>query len=185
MQKRSAYLITFLFFALLLAGCANSNNKNTQSEQSDNSSCDNNERTIAFEKPTTEILTAEIDTDGGVLQAKDDNGQWVAINIPPGSVEQKTKISLDFKKSTYEVKSGVKSPLSFTISPDISFNQPVRATIVYDKKYSCENISVVVPYLIDNDNTLSAAQLIGLYKNQNIFTMDTFHGGTYSWVYVE
>ena len=182
MQKRNFYLITFLIFVLFLTGCVNSNNKNAQL---DNSSCDNNERIIAFENPTTEILNAEIDTDGSVLQAKDDNGQWVIVNIPQGAVKQKTKIDLNLEKSTYKIRSGVKSSLSFSISPDISFDQPVRITIVYDKKYSCDKITVIVPYLINEDNSLSAAQLVGLYKNQNIFTMDTFHGGTYSWVYVE
>ena len=182
MKKRRTYQILFLFFLLLLAGCANSsNNKNALSN---NSNCDN-EKIIAFEIPVNEILSAEIDANGGVLRGKDDAGQWVVVNIPPSAVKQKTKIILSLEKSTYKVRSGVKSSLSFSITPDISFNQPVRATIVYDKKYSCDKILTVVPYLIKEDNSLSAAQLVGLYKNQNIFTMDTFHGGTYSWVYVE
>lgn len=182
MQKRNVYLIIFLFFTLLFTGCANSNNN--KNAQSDNSSCDD-DRNFAFVKPTSEILTADIDTNGGVLQAKDDDGQWIVINIPPNSLKQKTKINLSLKKSTYKVRSGIGSPLSFTISPDISFDQPIRATIVYDKKYSCDKILTLVPYLVKEDNTLDATQLVGLYKNQNIFTMDTFHGGTYSWIYVE
>ncbi len=182
MQKRIAYLIFFLFFVLLLAGYANSiNNKKAQSN---NSSCDN-EKTIAFETPANEILSAEIDVNGGVLRGKDNAGQWIVINIPPGAVKQKTKINLSLEKSAYQVRSGVKSPLSFSITPDIIFDRPVRATIVYDKKFSCDKISTIVPYLIKEDGSLSAAQIVGLYKNQNIFTMDTFHGGTYSWVYVK
>jgi hypothetical protein len=182
MQKRNLYLITFLFFTLFLSGCDNlSNNKNAQSN---NTNCDD-ESAIIFEKPTREILTAEINSNGGVLQAKDDNGQWVVVDIPSGAVKQKTKISLSLKESDYQIRSGVRSPLSFTVLPDISFDQPIRATVIYDTKYSCDKIITIVPYLIKEDNTLSVAQLFGLYKNQNIFTMDTFHGGTYSWVYVE
>lgn len=180
MQRKYIYLISFLFFVLFLAGCAKPDNKKAQSN---NLSCENDKRSIVFEKPTSEILTAEIDTEGGVLQTKDDNEQWVIINIPPGAVKQKTKINLKLEKSSYEVRSGVKSSLNFTVFPDISFDQPVRATVVYDKKYSCDKFTVIVPYLVEENNSLSPAQLIGLYKNQNIFTMETFHGGTYSWIY--
>lgn len=180
MKKSKVYLIVLLFIILLFAGYVYLNNRNTQS---DNLSCDD-DRTIAFEEPTTEILTSEIDINGGVLQAKDDDGQWVVINIPPGAVKQKTKINLNVEKNTYEFGSGIKSSIVFTISPAMSFEEPVLATIVYDKKYSCDQILAIVPYLIKDDNLYRPAQLVGLYKNQNIFTMTTTSSGTYTWVYL-
>ncbi len=53
------------------------------------------------------------------------------------------------------------------------------------KKYSCDKIKTIVPYLIEKNNKLKPAQLTGLYKTHNVFTMGTFHGGSYSWVYGE
>lgn len=151
--------------------------------KSNNAPTCNNQELITFETPKNEILSAEIDSSGGILQATDNNGQWIIVTIPPGAIKQKTKINLNLKESNYKINSGLKSPLSFSITPDIAFDQPIKATILYDKKYSCDKISVVIPYFIDQNNSLSPAQLIGLYKNQNILMMDTFHGGTYSWVY--
>lgn len=182
MQKKlSKFLILIPALVLILAGCAKQS-INDRNGQTSVKKCDD-ERRIDFELPATEIFSAEIDANGGVLQGEDSSGQWVIINIPSGAVKQRTKIDLTFEKSAYQAKSGIKSPLTFKITPDISFEQPVRITVLYEKKYSCDKIIVITPYLIEADNTLRPAQLVGLYKNQNIFTMDTFHGGAYSWIY--
>jgi hypothetical protein len=182
-MSKKYLLVICLFFVITITGCTKQS-VNNGSEQSSVQKCDD-ERKIDFVLPVTEILSVEIDTNGGILQGKDSSGQWVIINIPAGAVKQKTKIDLTFEKSTYQVRAGIKSPFIFKITPDIFFEQSISITVLYEKKYSCNKITVVVPYLVEEDNALRPAQLTGLYKNQNIFTMDTFHGGTYSWVYVE
>jgi len=179
MKKIIIYFLYFCFF--LLSGCENSNNKKIQFNDSN---CEN-KKFIDFELPKNEILSKEININGGILQGKDNNGQWIILNIPPKSINKNKKINLNIKKSDYKIKSGIKSNISFSINPNIYFNKPIRITVIYDKKYNCKKISTIVPYLINKDKTLKAAQLVDLDKNQNIFTMDTFQSGTYSWVYIE
>ena len=64
------------------------------------------------------------------------------------------------------------------------------------KRFLIVLLFLLIPFSIptsilaeDSTSTISATPNytchFQVYKNQNIFTMDTFHGGTYSWVYVE
>jgi len=122
-----------------------------------------------------EIVTSTIGSAGGVLENADKS---IVVTIPPAALTQTTTLTLSFKRSDYAVAAGVGSPVTFTISPDVNFNSAVSMKVKYDPSYQ-----LPVPYLIDNQNKLHVADLGNLDKQNYYFTMSTFHGGDYSWIY--
>ncbi len=123
-------LIIMVGVGIFLLQKQNINNKNI----SNNTSGCVEKRKIDFKLPEGEILSADIGVEGGVLQGKDDFGQWVTINIPKGALNKTTKIDLTFEEGLHEVKSGIKSSLTFRITPDIGFKQPLSIIVLYEKK---------------------------------------------------
>ena len=101
------------------------------------------------------------------------------VTIPP--LKQDVEFTLSFKKSNFEVKSGVGSPVTISINPDLNLIDsptPINIKVKYDAKYN-----LPVPYLIDEKNQLQAVDIGSLDKENHYFTMFTFHGGDYSWIY--
>lgn len=162
----------------------NINNTHLQSIPVRKEPSQNSNKLTDPQKPKAQIMSAEIDINGGILQGKDHRGQWIVVNIPPGALRQSTKLDLTLEESSYKVISGTKSPLVFKIMPDISFEEPLDITIFYEKKYDSDQIRTIVPYLVKEDEKLASATLKNISKDKNIFQMITFHGGRYSWVYV-
>ena len=122
-----------------------------------------------------EIVTSTIGSAGGVIKNSDDS---IMVIIPPAALSQSTTLTLSFRRSDYAVKAGVGSPVTFTIYPDIGLNSAVNIKIKYDPLYQ-----LPIPYLINSQNKLEVADLRNIDKEDNSFTMVTFHGGSYSWIY--
>lgn len=124
-----------------------------------------------------EVIKNKIGINGGVLQNADKS---VIVTIPP--LKQETEFTLSFKKSNFEVKSGIGSPVTISINPDINLmDSPtpiINIKVKYDAKYN-----LPVPYLIDEKNKLHSVDVGGLDKENHYFTVYTFHGGDYSWIY--
>ena len=123
-----------------------------------------------------EVIKNTISINGGVLQNADKS---VVVTIPP--LKQDVEFTLSFKKSNFEVKSGVGSPVTISINPDLNLIDsptPINIKVKYDAKYN-----LPVPYLIDEKNQLQAVDIGSLDKENHYFTMFTFHGGDYSWIY--
>ena len=123
-----------------------------------------------------EVIKSKIGINGGVLQNADKS---VIATIPP--LKQATEFTLSFKKSNFEVRSGIGSPVTISLYPDISLIDsptPISIKVKYDAKYD-----LPVPYLIDEKNKLHLVNMGNLDKENNYFTMLTFHGGDYSWIY--
>ncbi|MFH1232439.1 MAG: hypothetical protein V1651_01065 [Patescibacteria group bacterium] len=123
-----------------------------------------------------EVIKNKIGTNGGIMQNAEKS---IIVTIPP--LKQETEFTLSFKKSNFEVRSGLGSPVTINISPDINLMDsptPISIKVKYDAKYN-----LPVPYLIDEKNKLHAVDIGGLDKENHYFTMYTFHGGDYSWIY--
>lgn len=123
-----------------------------------------------------EIIKRKIGTSGGILENKEKS---IIITFPP--LNQETEITLSFKKSNFEVKAGVGSPITINISPNInlpSSSVPIIIKVKYDGRYD-----LPIPYLIDEKNKLHLVNLGEIDAKNNYFTILTFHGGNYSWIY--
>ncbi len=131
-----------------------------------------------------EIIKARISSKGGVLQNADGS---VIVTIPPLSKD--IDFTISFKRSDYKVSSGTASPVTIKIYPDVDLMAigvssasspiPIEIKAKYDKQYN-----LMVPYLIHGKGRLSAVDLGSIDRKNNSFTMQTFHGGDYSWIYV-
>ena len=125
-----------------------------------------------------EIIKEKIGINGGILQNAEKS---VIVIIPP--LKQETELTLSFKKSNFEVKSGVGSPITINISPDINLTDssiPITIKAKYDAQYD-----LPIPYLIDENNNLHIVTIGEIDRENHYFTMLTFHGGNYSWIYAE
>ena len=122
-----------------------------------------------------EIVTSTMGSAGGILE---NSNKSIIVTIPPAALTQTTTLTLSFKRSDYAVAAGIGSPITFTIDPDVNFNSAISVKIKYDPSYQ-----LPVPYLIDDQNKLHAVDLGNLDKQNYSFTMGTFHGGDYSWIY--
>ena len=125
-----------------------------------------------------EIIKKTIGTKGGVLENSDKS---VIVTIPP--LKQDTEITLGFKRSGFVVRAGVGSPITISLSPNISLvdsKTPISIKVKYSSDYN-----LPVPYLVDNNNKLQSVDLGNLDKQDHYFTILTFHGGDYSWVYAD
>jgi hypothetical protein len=120
-----------------------------------------------------EIIKGKVGLNGGVLQNSDKS---VIVTIP--SLKQETEFTLSFKKSDFEVTSGVRAPIIISISPDLKLAKPISIKVKYDSRYK-----LLTPYLIDQNNKLRPVDIEELNKINYYFTMSTFHGGSYSWIY--
>ncbi len=124
----------------------------------------------------SEVIKEKVGVNGGILQNSDKS---VIVIIP--SLKKETEFTLSFKKSDFEVRSGVGSPVTIIISPDINLidsPKPISIKVKYDSQYN-----LPVPYLIDENNKLHTVDIGELDKVNHYFTMYTFHGGNYSWIY--
>jgi hypothetical protein len=125
-----------------------------------------------------EIVTGSIGKEGGTLTNR---GGTISAIIPP--LQKASEISLSFKKSSYEVVSGERSPITVNISPENFLDKesiiPIKIIVKLGGQYA-----LPVPYLIDEKNKLHLAQLTQVDREKNIFTIETFRGGDFSWVYV-
>ncbi|MBI5872617.1 MAG: hypothetical protein HZB36_00520 [Candidatus Omnitrophica bacterium] len=124
----------------------------------------------------SEVIKNKIGINGGIMQNAEKS---VIVTIPP--LKQETEFTLSFKKSNFEVKSGIGSPVTISIYPDINLMDsptPINIKVKYDAKYN-----LPVPYLIDEKNKLHVVDIGGLDKENHYLTMYTFHGGDYSWIY--
>jgi len=125
-----------------------------------------------------EIIKEKIGVNGGILQNAEKS---VIVTIPP--LKQETEFTLSFKKSNFEVKSGMGSPITINISPDINLidsSIPITIKAKYDAQYD-----LPVPYLIDENNNLHIVNTGKIDRENHYFIMLTFHGGNYSWIYAE
>lgn len=123
-----------------------------------------------------EIIKEKIGVNGGILQNAE---KTVIVTIPP--LKKETEFTLSFKRSDFEVRSGIGSPVTISIYPDINLMDsptPINIKVKYDAKYNFP-----VPYLINKKNKLRSVDLIENDKKNHYFTMNTFHGGNYSWIY--
>ncbi len=130
-----------------------------------------------------EVLTAAVGRQGVVLKNKDGS---VVVTIPP--LTKDTQISVSFKQSDYKVSSGVRAPMTIVISPDVDIMslyagdantvKPITINAAFDAIYN-----LPVPYLINTNGRLSAANIDSLDNIAHRFVISTFHGGNYSWVY--
>jgi len=123
-----------------------------------------------------EVIKSKVGIKGGIIKNADET---VMVIIP--SLKAEREITLSFKKSNFKVNDGIGSPVTICLSPDINLMpspHPIKIKVKYDTKY------LPVPYFIDDKNKLHVAQLMGMDKETHYFTIDTFHGGDYSWVYV-
>lgn len=123
-----------------------------------------------------EIIKSKIGIAGGIIQNAEKS---VIVTVPP--LKQETEFILSFKKSDFEVKSGIGSPVTISVYPDINLMDsptPITIKVKYDARYN-----LPVPYLIDENNKLHVVDLKGIDKENHYFTMYTFHGGDYSWIY--
>jgi len=123
-----------------------------------------------------EVVKEKIGVNGGILQNADKS---VVVTIPP--LQEETEFTLSFKKSDFEVKSGVGSPITINISPDINLTDsvtPIKIKIKYDAKYN-----LPVGYLVDKNNKLQSVDIGELDKEKHYFALYTLHGGDYSWIY--
>lgn len=123
-----------------------------------------------------EVIKSKISINGGVIQNADKS---VIVTIPP--LKQETEFTLSFEKSNFEVRSGVGSPKTISISPDINLMDsptPIKIKVKYDAGYN-----LPMPYLIDEKNQLQAVDIGDFDEANHYFTMFTFHGGDYSWIY--
>ena len=124
----------------------------------------------------SEVVRMKIGTNGGILQNTEKS---VIVTIPP--LQQETEFTLSFKKSDFEVRSGVGSPVTIGIDPDIDIMRshvPINIKVMYDARYD-----LPVPYLIDKENKLHLVGIGKMDRENHDFTMYTFHGGDYSWIY--
>ena len=141
------------------------------------------DRTINTGFDYNEIVKVIISVNGGVLQNVDGS---VIVTIPP--LKQDTEFTLSFSKSNYSVSSGIESPVTINISPDVDITSieaagtnpllPITIQANFDPQYN-----LPVPYLINLQGKLQSVTLGRLDNTKHYFTMDTFHGGNYSWVY--
>jgi hypothetical protein len=60
---------------------------------------------------------------------------------------------------------------------------PIKIRVKYDDKIDIPTPYIPVPYFIDEKNKLDVAQLSELDQENHYFTIDTFRGGDYSWIY--
>lgn len=123
-----------------------------------------------------EIVKEKIGVNGGILQNADKS---VIVTIPP--LKQNIELTLSFKKSNFEAKSGIRSPITISIYPDINTTDtstPIEIRVKYNSQYD-----LPVPYLIDGNNNLHLANIGNFDKQNHYFTMLTFHSGNYSWIY--
>lgn len=124
----------------------------------------------------SEVIKNKIGINGGVIQNAEKS---VIVTIPP--LKQEMEFTLSFKKSNFEVKSGIGSPVTISIYPDINLMDlptPINIKVKYDARYN-----LPVPYLIDEKNSLHAVDIGGMDRENHYFTIYTFHGGDYSWIY--
>lgn len=124
-----------------------------------------------------EIIKSKIGVNGGILQNSEKS---IIVSIPP--LKKETELTLSFKKSNYAVRSGVGSPITINILPDINILDspiPISIKVKYDSQYN-----LPVAYLIDKKNNLHSVDIGKIDKVNHYFTMYTFHGGNYSWIYV-
>jgi len=123
-----------------------------------------------------EVIKNKIGINGGVLQNTEKS---IIITIPP--LRQETEFTLSFKRSNFEVRSGVGSPVTISIYPDINLMNtptPIKIKVKYNSQYN-----LPMAYLIDEKNKLHAVDIVEWDKENHYFTMCTFHGGDYSWIY--
>ncbi len=123
-----------------------------------------------------EVIKETIGVNGGILQNADKS---VVITIPP--LKQDTEFTLSFKRSNFEVRAGVGSPITISLYPDINLMDspptPIKIKVKYDAQYN-----LPMGYLIDENNKLHVVDFGGIDKENHYFTMLTFHGGNYSWI---
>jgi len=125
-----------------------------------------------------EVIKEKIGVNGGILQNAEKS---VIVTIPP--LEKETEFTLSFKKSDFEVRSGVRSPVTINIYPDINLMDsptPVTIKVKYDEQYN-----LPVGYLIDEKNKLHAVDSGEIDRENHYFIMLTFHSGNYSWIYAD
>ena len=127
-----------------------------------------------------EIISKKIGSKGGVLENAEKS---IIVTFPP--LEQEIEITLSFKKSEFKARSGIRSPVTINISPNITFNiinqeRPISIKANYDSSYV-----LPVPYYINEKKELRPIQLRDMDAKNNYFIMETFHGGDFSWVTVK
>ncbi len=123
-----------------------------------------------------EVVKIKIGTNGGIIQNIE---RSVTITIPP--LQQETEFTLSFKRSNFKVKSGIGSPMTISIYPDIDLMHspvPINIRVTYDARYG-----LPVPYFVDKENRLHLVNIGALDRENHNLTMNTFHGGDYSWIY--
>ena len=80
-----------------------------------------------------EVIKEKIGVNGGVIQNAEKS---VIVTIPP--LKQETEFTLSFKKSNFDVKSGIGSPVTISIYPDINLMDsptPINIKVKYDAQY--------------------------------------------------
>ncbi|NTV41520.1 MAG: hypothetical protein HGA61_04610 [Candidatus Moranbacteria bacterium] len=123
-----------------------------------------------------EVVKGKVGPNGGVIENHDKS---VVVTFPP--LKQEMNFTLSFKKSSYEVRSGVGSPVTIRISPDLNFMgsiNPIAIRVKYSDKYD-----LPIAYLVDKENKLQTVDSGDMDRDKHYFTMYTFHGGDYSWIY--
>lgn len=127
-----------------------------------------------------EVVKARIGAVGGVLENADKS---IVVTVP--SLNPERELTLSFKKSDYPVNDGVRSPITIRISPDVdlmSSTIPMKIRVKYT--YIADH-DLPIPYLIGQDDKMDLVDLGELDQQNHYFTIFTFHGGDYSWVYAK
>jgi hypothetical protein len=175
-MNKKFFIIVLVIIIVIIGGCLFFFKKATAPviDKTEQSVLQSNEIKSNFQY--SEIVKEKIGINGGILQNMEKS---VVVTIP--QLKEETEFILSFKKSDFEVKSGIRSPIIINISPDIDFTNlatPIKIKIKYDAKYN-----LPVGYLINEKNKLQSVNIGELDKENHYFTIYTFHGGDYSWVY--
>ncbi len=131
-----------------------------------------------------QAVTAQIGSTGGQISIKDELGQTITAIIPAGAVNQEIDFELSLEENNVAVAAGEKSELKFSLTPNLSFEEPITLEVSYDPESAPVGFDMIVPYRVGANNQLSMANLLDLEPANNKFSLQTWQTGTYLWVYI-
>ena len=128
-------------------------------------------------------VTEEITPNGGTLLVSDPSSPiyGVTIQFPGGALPQNTSVSVGYNTGSLTPNRGIYSGVNLIIeTPGVEhFSQPVEIIVPFN---DASGNAVPVPYFINEDGTLSPAQLISINRVDNTFTFHAFHASLWTWI---
>jgi uncharacterized protein YfaP (DUF2135 family) len=104
----------------------------------------------------------------------------ITVSIPPGALDTAETFTVGYNSGNLNPVDGRASGIVLTINAggSVEFNHPVRITVPFHG----DPDEVPVPYYIDPDGRLHAAQIVRLDRDNNLFVFQTFHASWFSWL---